>query len=451
MRPDTSLIPAGTDLELTDRLLRPVMNRSLLWLPLFGIAALGTLVLFIAIAYTLVAGPGVWGNQIPVAWAYPIVNFVWWIGLGHAGTFISAFLLLLRQHWRSSINRIAEAMTLFALVNAGLFPLLHLGRPWFFYWLIPYPATMGVWPQFKSTLPWDAAAVSTYFTVSLLFWYLGLLPDLAAARDRARTPFARVMYGLFAFGWRGTVEQWAHYRIAYVLLAGLAAPLVVSVHSIVSLDFAIALVPGWHSTIFPPYFVVGAIYSGFALVFVLVVPIREAFGLHDVITDTHLDRLAQITLATAWMLLYSYAVETFIGWYSGDRFEQYTYLFARPFGPYSVVYWTMTVFNLVVPQIFWWRRMRRSALACIIAGSLILVGMWEERFMIIVGSLNRDFLPSAWAFYMPTIVDWAILLGSISLFWFLFFAFLRLVPSVPIHEVKRDRAEQLVIASEGHA
>ncbi|HVZ24287.1 MAG TPA: NrfD/PsrC family molybdoenzyme membrane anchor subunit [Vicinamibacterales bacterium] len=447
MKPDASLIPRGTDLELTDRLLRPVMNRSLLWLPLFGLASLGTLMLVLAVAYTFVSGPGVWGNQIPVAWAYPIVNFVWWIGLGHAGTFISAFLLLLHQHWRSSINRIAEAMTLFALVNAGMFPLLHLGRPWFFYWLIPYPATMGVWPEFKSTLPWDAAAVTTYFTVSLLFWYLGLVPDLAAARDRARTPLARVVYGLFAFGWRGTVEQWAHYRIAYLLLAGLAAPLVVSVHSIVSLDFAIALVPGWHSTIFPPYFVVGAIYSGFALVFVLVVPIREIFGLDDVITDTHLDRLAQITLTTAWMLVYSYTCETFIAWYTGDRFEQYTYLFARPLGPYALVYWSMTFFNLVVPQIFWWRRMRRSGIACFLAGLLILVGMWEERFVIIVTSLNRDFLPSSWAFYMPTLVDWAILLGSISLFWLLFLAFMRFVPSIAIHEVKRDRMEELVAVS----
>ncbi len=451
MKVDSSLIPPGTDLELTDRLLRPVVNRSLLWLPLFGLAALGSTVLLLAIVYTLVSGPGVWGNQIPVAWAYPIVNFVWWIGLGHAGTFISAFLLLLRQNWRSSINRIAEAMTLFALVNAGLFPLLHLGRPWFFYWLIPYPAEMGVWPQFKSTLPWDAAAVSTYFTVSLLFWYLGLVPDLASARDRARRPIQRIVYGLFALGWRGTMEQWANYRVAYLLLGGLAAPLVISVHSIVSLDFAIALVPGWHSTIFPPYFVVGAIYSGFALVLILVIPIREAWQLHDVITDRHLDRLAQITLATAWMLLYSYVCETFVAWYSGDQFERYTYLFARPFGPYGLVYWTMTVFNLVVPQIFWWRRMRRSALAGVIAGSFILIGMWEERFLIIVSSLNRDFLPSAWAFYMPTWVDWAILLGSVSLFWLLFFAFLRWIPSVPIHEVKRDRFEQLEAMSEARA
>ena len=448
MKVDSSLIPAGTDLQLTDRLLRPIVNRSLLWLPLFGLAALGSTVLLVAIVYTLVSGPGVWGNQIPVAWAYPIVNFVWWIGLGHAGTFISAFLLLLRQNWRSSINRIAEAMTLFALVNAGLFPLLHLGRPWFFYWLIPYPAEMGVWPQFKSTLPWDAAAVSTYFTVSLLFWYLGLVPDLASARDRARRRTQRIIYGLFALGWRGTTEQWANYRIAYLLLGGLAAPLVISVHSIVSLDFAIALVPGWHSTIFPPYFVVGAIYSGFALVLILVIPVREAWQLHDVITDRHLDRLAQITLATAWMLLYSYVCETFIAWYSGDRFERYTYLFARPFGPYAAIYWTMTVFNLVVPQIFWWRRMRRSALAGVIAGSFILIGMWEERFLIIVSSLNRDFLPSAWAFYLPTWVDWAILLGSVSLFWLLFFAFLRWIPSVPIHEVKRDRFEQLAAMSE---
>jgi molybdopterin-containing oxidoreductase family membrane subunit len=258
----------------------------------------------------------------------------------------------------------------------------------------------------------------------------------------------RVVYGLLALGWRGTNEQWAHYRTAYLLLAGIAAPLVISVHSIVSLDFAIALVPGWHSTIFPPYFVVGAIYSGFALVLILVIPIREVWSLYDVITDRHLDRLAQITLATAWMLLYSYVCETFVAWYSGDQFERYTYLFARPLGPYAAVYWTMTAFNLVVPQIFWWQRMRRSALAGVIAGSFILVGMWEERFMIIVSSLNRDFLPSAWAFYFPTWVDWALLLGSIGLFWFLFFAFLRWVPWVAIHEVKRDRHEQLQAMAE---
>jgi molybdopterin-containing oxidoreductase family membrane subunit len=434
-------LPRGSDGQLTDRLLSPLFNRSLLWLPLFGLGAAGTLLFVTEVTYSVAAGPGVWGNNIPVAWAFPIVNFVWWIGLGHAGTFISAFLLLLRQRWRSSINRVAETMTLFAVAIAGLFPLLHLGRPWFFYWLIPYPARMGVWPQFKSTLPWDVAAVTTYFIVSLLFWYLGLIPDLASARDRARTPIRRVVYGLFAVGWRGTAEQWHHLKSAYYLLAGLAAPLVVSVHSVVSLDFAIGLVPGWHSTIFPPYFVVGAIFSGFALVLILVVAIQLIFRLHDVITDDHLDYLAQLTLAVSWLMAYSYAVETFVAWYTGDRFERYTYLVQRPFGPYALIYWSMLTCNVLVPQLLWWRSMRRHPAALLTVGLLVLVGMWEERFVIISGSLSRDFLPSAWALYLPTIVDVAILLGSLGTFFFLFVAFLRFVPPMAIHEVKRDRAE----------
>jgi len=439
--------PAGTDLELTDRLLRPLFNRSLLWLPLFALGAGGTLILVLAVAYSVMSGPGVWGNNIPVAWAFPIVNFVWWIGLGHAGTFISAFLLLLRQRWRSSINRIAETMTLIAVLNAGIFPLLHLGRPWFFYWLIPYPSRMEVWPQFKSTLPWDVAAVTTYFTVSLLFWYVGMLPDLAAARDRSRTRPRRIAYGLLALGWRGTAAQWAEHRVAYILLAALAAPLVVSVHSIVSLDFAIGLVPGWHSTIFPPYFVVGAIYSGFAMVLFLVVPLREIFLLDDVISKRHLDLLAQVTLATAWMLLYSYVVETFVAWYSGDEFERYTYLYERPFGPYGLIYWSMTIFNLLTPQLFWCRSLRRNPLVLWLVSVVILVGMWEERFMIVVSSLNRDFLPSAWALYAPTLVDWAILVGTLGLFLLLFVAFLRFLPFIPLHEVKRDRFERQGTAS----
>lgn len=437
----TTTRPRGSDEQLTDRLLSPLFNRSPLWLPLFGLGAAGTLLFVIEVAYSVSTGPGVWGNNIPVAWAFPIVNFVWWIGLGHAGTFISAFLLLLRQRWRSSINRVAETMTLFAVAIAGLFPLLHLGRPWFFYWLIPYPARMGVWPQFKSTLPWDVAAVTTYFIVSLLFWYLGLIPDLASARDRARTPVRRVVYGLFAVGWRGTAEQWHHLKSAYYLLAGLAAPLVVSVHSVVSLDFAIGLVPGWHSTIFPPYFVVGAIFSGFALVLILVVAIQLIFRLYDVITDDHLDYLAQLTLAVSWLMAYSYAVETFVAWYSGDRFERYTYLVQRPFGPYALIYWSMLTCNVLAPQLLWWRSMRRHPASLLTVGLLVLIGMWEERFVIISGSLSRDFLPSAWALYMPTIVDVAILLGSLGMFFLMFVAFVRFVPLMAMHEVKRDRAE----------
>ena len=386
--------------------------------------------------YTFVGGIGLWGNNIPVAWAYAITNFVWWIGIGHAGTFISAFLLLLQQPWRASVNRIAEAMTLFAVANAALFPVLHMGRPWFAYWLIPYPATMAVWPQFLSALPWDFAAILTYGTVSLLFWYVGLVPDLATVRDHAPGRARRIVYGIFALGWRGSARHWQQYRIAYGLLAGLATPLVISVHSIVSMDFAITQLPGWHSTIFPPYFVAGALYSGFAMVLTLLLPLRWAFRLQNVITEKHLDSIAKMVLAMGWMMIYSYGIEFFIAWYGGNRFERYTFLFARPLGPYALVYWLMMVCNVLTPQLLWWRRLRRSALVLFAAALLIQIGMWSERFIIIVTSLNRDFLPSSWHFYAPTWVDWGLLLGSLGFFFLLFFLFLRFVPFIPIHEVK---------------
>ncbi len=386
-------------------------------------------------------GPGVWGNNIPVAWAYPIINFVFWIGIGHAGTFISAFLLVMSQEWRASINRVAEAMTLFALVNAALFPLLHLGRPWFGYWLVPYPATMGVWPQFKSSLPWDIAAVFTYFTVSLLFWYLGLVPDLATARDRAPSRLRQRVYGFFALGWRGSLEQWHHHTMLYGLLGALATPLVISVHSVVSLDFAIALLPGWHSTIFPPYFVVGAIYSGFAMVLLLVIPLRWYYGLSDVITAAHLEKMAKITLAMAWMLAYSYVVEIFLAWYSGNEYERYMELIYRPFGTYGWVYWILMFCNIVAPQVLWSRRVRRSVPALFVVSAFVLVGMWVERFVIVVTSLARDFVPSSWHMYTPTVVDWALLAGSFGLFAFLFLLFLRFVPFIPISELKKLQHE----------
>ena len=428
------------DAALTDHLLAPLWKKSsLTWWLLFALSALGTALLVGCIAYTVMVGIGLWGNNIPVAWAFAIINFVWWIGIGHAGTFISAFLLLLNQEWRGSINRVAEAMTIFALINAALFPLLHLGRPWFFYWLIPYPATMGIWPNFKSSLPWDVAAVTTYFTVSLLFWYLGLVPDLASARDRAPTRLRRIVYGIFALGWRGSGLQWARYRVAYTLLAGLATPLVISVHSVVSLDFAITQLPGWHSTIFPPYFVVGAIYSGLAMVIVLIIPIRRAFDWQDVITDAHLDKIAKLMLVMGLLLLYSYLMETFIAWYSGNPDERYTYLFARPFGPYAIVYWVMTAFNVLSPQLFWVKRLRTNVPTLILVSIAVLVGMWMERFLIIVSSLNRDFLPSSWHIYTPTWVDWGILTGTVALFGFFFLLFIRFVPSIPISELKELR------------
>jgi len=429
------------DAELTDRLLTPLWGRWRGWWLLFGVSALGTLWLGVTVTYTVITGIGVWGNNIPVAWAYAIINFVWWIGIGHAGTFISAFLLLLNQRWRASVNRIAEAMTLFALVNAALFPLLHLGRPWFFYWLLPYPTRMSVWPQFKSALPWDVAAVATYFTVSLLFWYLGLVPDLATARDTAPTVRKRKVYGIFALGWRGSAQQWQHYRIAYLLLAGVATPLVISVHSVVSLDFSISQLPGWHSTIFPPYFVVGAIYSGFAMVLILLLPVRRVFGLEDIITRRHLDNMAKLLLTTGLMLAYSYIVEVFIAWYSGDLYERYTYLTARPLGPYSVIFWAMIAANVLTPQLFWFRRLRTSVPVLFAASLVILAGMWTERFIIIVTSLNRDFLPSSWHYYAPTWVDWSILLGTVSFFSLLFLLFIRFVPFVALHEIEQLRYE----------
>ncbi|HZI74440.1 MAG TPA: NrfD/PsrC family molybdoenzyme membrane anchor subunit [Gemmatimonadales bacterium] len=429
------------DAELTDRLLTPLWGRWRGWWLLFGVSALGTLWLGVTVTYTVITGIGVWGNNIPVAWAYAIINFVWWIGIGHAGTFISAFLLLLNQRWRASVNRIAEAMTLFALVNAALFPLLHLGRPWFFYWLLPYPTRMSVWPQFKSALPWDVAAVATYFTVSLLFWYLGLVPDLATARDTAPTVRRRKVYGIFALGWRGSAQQWQQYRIAYLLLAGVATPLVISVHSVVSLDFSISQLPGWHSTIFPPYFVVGAIYSGFAMVLILLLPVRRVFGLEDIITRRHLDNMAKLLLTTGLMLAYSYIVEVFIAWYSGDLYERYTYLTARPLGPYSVIFWAMIAANVLTPQLFWFRRLRTSVPVLFAASLVILAGMWTERFIIIVTSLNRDFLPSSWHYYAPTWVDWSILLGTVSFFSLLFLLFIRFVPFVALHEMKQLRYE----------
>jgi molybdopterin-containing oxidoreductase family membrane subunit len=430
-----------TAAALTDRLLAPLDRQSRGWLVLLLLSGLGTLVLFAAIGYTFARGIGVWGNNIPVAWAFAIINFVWWIGIGHAGTFISAFLLLFRQRWRGSVNRVAEAMTIFALVNAGLFPIIHLGRPWFAYWLIPYPTRFGVWPQFKSALPWDAAAVATYFTVSLLFWYLGLVPDLASARDRVSGRLRRRIYGLLALGWRGAARQWRHYNVVYLLLAGLATPLVISVHSVVSLDFAISQLPGWHSTIFPPYFVVGAIYSGFAMVLILLIPIRRVFALEDVITARHLDNMAKLLLTMGWLMAYAYIVEAFIAWYGGNLYEHYAIDVARPLGPYRWLFWLMLACNVLTPQLFWSARMRTSPPALLAGSVAILLGMWLERFIIIVASLNRDFLPSSWHFYQPTWVDLSILGGSICFFVFLFLLFIRFLPFIPLSELRTIRYE----------
>jgi Ni/Fe-hydrogenase subunit HybB-like protein len=434
--------PLPPNRELASQLLARNFHGSVLWWPLFLITGGLSLLMFVAIVVTVTRGVGTWGNNMPVAWAFGITDFVWWIGIGHAGTFISAFLLLLNQPWRASINRLAEAMTIFALVNAGLFPILHLGRPWFMYWLIPYPATTGVWPNFRSSLPWDVAAITTYFIVSLLFWYLGLLPDLATARDSATSITRRKVYAMFALGWRGRSVEWRHYRVVYGLLAGLATPLVISVHSIVSLDFAITQLPGWHSTIFPPYFVVGAIFSGLAMLLVLVLPIRAAFGLHRLITPLHTGNIAKLMIAMSVILAYSYICEAFGAWYSGDPYERFAMLVSRPFGPYGVLFWIMIGANVLTPQLLWSRRIRASAWALWIIGLVVVAGMWLERFVIVIGSLREDFLPSSWHAYMPSWVDWSLLGGSIGFFAFLYLAFLRWVPFMPMSEIRKLRREQ---------
>ena len=437
-----------TDAELSTQLLSPVWTpRTVRWWGGLAVASLFFAVMIVAVTATVFTGIGLWGNNIPVAWAFAIINFVWWIGIGHAGTFISAILLLLEQKWRTSINRFAEGMTLFAVVQAGMYPLLHLGRPWFFYWLVPYPATMRTWPQFRSALPWDAAAVFTYFSVSLLFWYLGLIVDFASLRDRAPSRVQRVVYGILSLGFRGSAQHHRHYRLLYGLLAGLATPLVLSVHSIVSSDFAMALTPGWHSTIFPPFFVAGAIYSGFGLVVTLLVPARRFHRLHNVITEKHLDALGKMLLATGWIVLYAYIIEDFVAWYSGSPYERYQFFVGRPFGPNAAVFWLNQLCNVVILQALWWKRVRQSPVLLWIVSIFVNIGMWTERFVIVVQSLQREYLPSQWHGYSPTYVDWSLFAGTGGFFLLLFLLFLRFFPFIPVAEVKelnheRARAEE---------
>lgn len=427
--------------ETTRRLLEPIWIGGTIWKWLFFLTGAGTLLLFTLVFYTAAAGIGVWGNDIPVAWAFAITNFVWWIGIGHAGTFISAISLLLEQPWRASINRFAEAMTLIAVAIAALFPVLHLGRPWFAYWLFPYPATMEVWPQFRGALPWDAAAIATYGTVSFLFWYLGLIPDLATARDVAPGRLRRRIYGVFALGWRGSSRHWREHRAAYALLAGLATPLVISVHSIVSSDFAIAQLPGWHSTLFPPYFVAGAIYSGFAMVLTLMIPIRRIFHLQAVITERHLDAVAKMILAMGAFVAWAYLTEWFLAWRSGNPYETYVYYAARLAGSWSWMVWTVLAINFGVPALLAVRRIRRSPLILFGLSILVNVAMWLERLFLIVTSLQRDFLPSSWGDYRPSFIDGTLFASTLFLFLFVFLLFLRFVPFVPIAEVKELRHE----------
>jgi len=437
--------PGYTYASVTDKISSIVLSRKMTlgWLFGFGVAFMLVMLLLYSITYLFLEGIGIWGVNVPVGWGFAIINFVWWIGIGHAGTLISAILLLLKQEWRTSINRFAEAMTLFAVACAGLFPLLHLGRPWFAYWLIPYPSTMGIWPQFRSPLVWDVFAVSTYGTVSLLFWFVGLIPDLATLRDRSSSRIGRVVYGILAMGWRGSAIHWHRYDTAYLLLAGLATPLVVSVHTVVSFDFAISILPGWHTTIFPPYFVAGAIYSGFAMVMVLAIPIRAVYGLQDFITMRHLQNMAKVMLATGLIVAYGYLMETFMSWYSAERYDRFMTV-NRVLGPYGPVYWALILMNIIVPQALWFKRVRTNVLLLFLVAIAVNIGMWLERFVIVVTSLHRDFLPSSWSMYYPTFWDWSTFIGTIGLFVALLFLFIRFLPMISIFEMRT-----LVPKSEG--
>jgi Ni/Fe-hydrogenase subunit HybB-like protein len=432
-----TLILGGKDFASITRAVSGVVERPtpLAWWLAFGLslAALGGLA--IGVPWLFWEGVGVWGLNIPVGWGWPITNFVFWVGIGHAGTLISAILLLFRQRWRTSINRAAEAMTIFAVLCALTYPGIHVGRVWVAYWLAPLPNQMGTWPNFRSPLLWDVFAVSIYGTVSFLFWYMGMIPDLATLRDRSRTRVRQWVYGALALGWRGSQRHWRHYEVAYLLLAGLATPLVLSVHSIVSMDFAVSQLPGWHTTIFPPYFVAGAIFSGFAMVVTLMVLCRTAFGLEDIITVRHLDYMAKIMLVTGLMVAYAYGFEFFTAWYSGNPFELFAFV-NRALGDYAWAYWVMIACNVLAPQVFWFSRARRSLSALFVVSVLINVGMWFERFVIIVTSLHHDFLPSSWGYFRPTIWDVACLVGGFGLFFTLFLLFVRFAPMVAAAEVK---------------
>ncbi len=411
------------------------MKNSKAWLIGFGISNLLLGLLLVSIGYLIWEGTGIWGLNNPVGWGWAIVNFVFWVGIGHAGTLISAVLFLFRQKWRTSINRFAEAMTIFAVMCALIFPGVHVGRVWAAYWMFPIPNQMAMWPNFRSPLLWDVFAVGIYFTVSLLFWYTGLIPDLATLRDRAKTKTKKFVYGLLSLGWRASNRHWQNYELAYLMLAGLSTPLVLSVHSIVSTDFAISLLPGWHTTIFPPYFVAGAIFSGFAMVVTLAIPTRKIFGLENFITVGHLEKMAKIMLLTGSMVGYAYAMEFFIAWYSANPYEQYVFM-NRAFGPYAWAYWIMIACNVITPQLFWFKKIRTNIKALFILSIFVNIGMWFERFVIIASSLHRDFLPSSWDYYVPTFWDISLFLGSFGLFFTLFLLFIRFVPIISIAEVK---------------
>ncbi len=404
------------------------------WYIAFAISSTLASLFGLLVLYLIITGVGVWGNHSPTMWGFPIINFVFWIGIGHAGTLISAILFLFRQKWRTAINRFAEAMTIFAVICAGTFPVIHVGRVWVVYWLFPFPNQMDLWPQFRSPLLWDVFAVSTYFTVSLMFWYVGMIPDLATFRDRAVTKTRAIIYGILALGWCGSTRHWHRYERAYLLLAALATPLVLSVHSVVSFDFAVAQVPGWHSTIFPPYFVAGAIFGGFAMVVTLAVPSRQLWGLKDFITMRHLENMNKIILLTGSIVGYAYLMEFFTAWYSGARYESFAFI-NRAFGQHAWAYWIMLFCNVAAPQLFWFKRCRRSIPVMFFVVMCVNVGMWFERFVIVI-SLEQDYLPSSWAYFAPTWVDLAMLIGSMGLFLTLFLLFIRYLPVIAMAELK---------------
>jgi molybdopterin-containing oxidoreductase family membrane subunit len=437
--------PSETYESINDKLgsivLNPKTHTPRGWIYGFAISFLALMVFFYAVIDLLARGTGVWGLNIPVGWGFAIINFVWWIGIGHAGTLISAILLLFAQKWRNSINRFAEAMTLFAVACAGMYPILHLGRPWLFYWLVPYPNTMGMWPQFRSPLAWDVFAVSTYATVSLLFWLVGLLPDFAKLRDKATGRFGQILWGLAALGWRGSARHWARYEMGYLLLAGLSTPLVLSVHSIISLDFAVSIVPGWNPTVFPPYFVAGAVFAGFAMVLLLVIPIRKAYKLENYITMGHIDVMAKIMLVTGLVVLYGYIAELFYAWYSGVDIELFL-VWNRLFGLYGWSYWVLIFCNGLIPQLMWFKSLRNNTIVVFIVSLIVSVGMWFERFVIVVGSLSRDYLPSSWDVFIPTFWDYALYLGTIGLFLSLIFLFIRFLPMINIFEMQLLKYEE---------
>ncbi len=429
--------PGLTFASVTDKISSIVLKRRtpIAWFIGFAISFALAQVLLLSITYLVFTGIGIFGTNIPVGWAIPIINFVWWIGIGHAGTLISAILLLLRQEWRTSINRFAEAMTLFAVACAGIYPVFHLGRPWLAYWLFPLPNTMSIWPQFRSPLMWDVFAVSTYGTVSALFWYVGLIPDFATLRDRARSKVFQIVYGILAMGWRGSARHWHRYEMAYLLLAGLATPLVLSVHTVVSLDFAIGIIPGWHATIFPPYFVAGAIYAGFAMVLFLTIPLRRFYGLEGFITMRHMHNMAKVMLATGLIVFYGYLTEAFFGWYSGNQYESFM-ISNRMFGPYWHYYWALIVCNGLTPQLLWIKKVRSNLLFLWLISVVVSIGMWLERFVIVVTSLHRDFLPSSWGMYQPSFWDWSMYAGTIGFFFALLFLFIRFLPMISIFEMR---------------